>query len=101
MAGWKMRTTRSTFAYDLLSPALFLLTIGSFLYGQSGTTGSIFGTVSDKSGAVLANAKVTATNASTGVKRTAVANSIGYYQMVFLPPGRVRGGHQRTRLLQV
>src|SRR5208283_4908312 len=87
MAAWKTRTTTDTAACSLFSAALFLV-ITSFLYGQSGTTGSIFGTVMDKAGAVVTKAEVTATNTQTGVKRNTTTNSTGYYQMEFLPAGQ-------------
>src|SRR5271166_1474952 len=86
MVGLKTRTTKSTVACVLLSAASLLLTT-PFLYGQSGTTGSIFGTISDKSGAVVAQAEVTATNTETGLKRNTSTNSTGYYRMEFLPVG--------------
>ncbi len=87
MVGLKTRTTTSTVACSLLS-AVSLLVITSFLYGQSGTSGSIFGTISDKSGAVVAKAEVTATNTQTGVERNTTTNSTGYYQLEFLPAGQ-------------
>jgi len=71
----------------LFSVALFLV-FASFLYGQSGTTGSIVGTISDKPGAIVANAEVTATNTQTGVKRSTTTDNTGYYQMEFLPAGQ-------------
>src|SRR5208337_5026808 len=85
MAAWKTRTTTGTTACSLFSAALFLV-INSFLYGQ-GTTGTIFGTVTDKSGAVVVNAEVIATNTETGLKRNTSTNSTGYYRMEFLPVG--------------
>jgi Carboxypeptidase regulatory-like domain/TonB dependent receptor len=49
---------------------------------------TIVGTVTDPSGAVIANAKITATNAETGVQRTTTTNEAGQY---VLP--EVRIGH--------
>jgi hypothetical protein len=43
------------------------------------TTASIHGTVSDPTGAVLANATVTAVNTSTGISNTQRTDSRGYY----------------------
>src|SRR5208337_1134962 len=82
------RTVTSAVACDLLSAALFLLITTSSLFGQSGTTGSIFGTVSDKSGAVIPSAEVTATNTQTGVTRDSTTDKSGYYQIGFLPAGQ-------------
>jgi hypothetical protein len=50
-------------------------------------TGSIVGTVTDPSGAVVAGAKVTATNVSTGVVTSTKTNSEGLYNIRFLPIG--------------
>src|SRR5271165_7107445 len=83
----RRKTTTRMFAGSPVSAALFLV-ITPFLCGQSGTTGSIFGAISDKSGAVVANAQVTATNSQTGVKRNTTTNSTGYYQIEFLPAGQ-------------
>lgn len=49
--------------------------------------GSIQGTVTDESGAVLANAKVTARNTSTGVTANATSNGAGLYFIGDLRPG--------------
>jgi hypothetical protein len=47
----------------------------------------ITGTVVDATGAVIPNAKVTATNDATGVATTAITNSVGTYQFPALIPG--------------
>jgi len=52
--------------------------------------GSIVGTVSDPSGAVLTKASVTATNLSTGEKRTATTDGQGNYQILSLPRGEYK-----------
>ena len=49
--------------------------------------GSIVGTVSDSSGAVLPGAHVTVSNIGTGEKREAVADAQGNYQVLSLPRG--------------
>ena len=51
-------------------------------------TGTITGTVSDASGAVVPNVKITATNEGTGVQTTATANRAGIYSLPFLPVGQ-------------
>jgi len=53
-----------------------------------GTGGSISGTVSDSTGAVIPDAAVTATNIETGVRITAAADSRGVYTFPLLPVGR-------------
>jgi hypothetical protein len=50
--------------------------------------GSITGSVSDPSGALVANATVTATNESTGANRTVTTNRSGFYSMPALAPGK-------------
>ncbi|GGA70749.1 hypothetical protein GCM10011507_22900 [Edaphobacter acidisoli] len=50
-------------------------------------TGSINGTVTDPSGAVVPNATVTATNVATGVATTTTTNSDGIYNIRFLQIG--------------
>jgi hypothetical protein len=51
-------------------------------------TGSISGTVRDKSGAVLANATVTVIQAATHYTRTVTSDAAGQYMLLALPPGR-------------
>ncbi|MBS1877344.1 MAG: TonB-dependent receptor [Acidobacteria bacterium] len=50
-------------------------------------TASITGTVSDPSGAVVPNVKVTATNTSTNQAYNANSNESGVYNLLFLPVG--------------
>jgi outer membrane receptor protein involved in Fe transport len=49
-------------------------------------TGTLSGTVTDPSGAVVANATVTATNTGTGLVRSVKTGSNGTYTIVDLPP---------------
>jgi hypothetical protein len=56
-------------------------------FAQSNTTGAIAGVVADPSGAVVPNAKVTATHNTTGVSYNATTNGQGSYHFQFLPPG--------------
>jgi len=69
----------------LLAP--FVLTISSPLLAQT-VTGSIGGTITDPTGAVVPNAQVTAHNTGTGVDTQATANSAGIYSIRFLPIGQ-------------
>ena len=50
-------------------------------------TGSIVGTVTDSSGAAVASAKVTVTNASTNSKSEVISNAEGDFTAPLLPPG--------------
>lgn len=53
-------------------------------------TGDISGTVQDASGAVVKDAKVTATNVGTNETRSAVTSDSGYYRILELPPGKYK-----------
>jgi hypothetical protein len=64
---------------------LTLLTV-SVGWGQT-ITGSITGTVTDPSEAVVVGAKVTAQNLATGVSTTTQTNTAGVYTIRFLPIG--------------
>ncbi len=50
-------------------------------------TGAFTGTLTDSSGAVLPNVRVTATNTATNVTFDGVTNSSGLYNLLFLPVG--------------
>ena len=65
---------------------LFTFMLVTCLVGQE-TTGSINGTITDTSGAVLPGAQVTVTNPSTGFTRTTITGSAGDYNLPFLTPG--------------
>lgn len=54
---------------------------------NAGVTGSISGIVTDKSGAVIAGAQVTARNVETGIEQTVKSDADGHYVFVSLPPG--------------
>src|ERR1700682_3706861 len=69
--------------------ALLLLSVLAFapcLFAQK-TTGTISGTVTDNSGAVVADASVTVTSAQTGATRTSQTNSEGSFFFPELNPG--------------
>lgn len=57
------------------------------LWGQAGASAQISGLVSDPSGAVVPNAKVTATHVSTGLVRTTLSGPDGLYVLPNLPVG--------------
>jgi hypothetical protein len=54
------------------------------------TTATIFGSITDASGAAVPGAEVTATNVETNVTRSATTGADGSYQLVFLPIGTYR-----------
>ena len=51
------------------------------------TVASMTGTVTDSSGAIVANAKVTVTNDGTAVSKTTTTNGAGSYNVTDLNPG--------------
>ena len=55
---------------------------------QVNATSSVSGTVTDKAGAVVKGATVTATNKGTGLTRTATTDDDGNYKIDLLPAGR-------------
>jgi hypothetical protein len=87
LPSWLLRRSASlttlTLAVGFLLAALALPRIGSaqVLYG------SLTGTVTDKSGAVVPNAAVTLTNQGTGAVRTTSTGPQGNYRLLDLLPG--------------
>ena len=67
--------------------AMLLVASGSAL-GQAGGTGSIQGTVTDPSGAVVAGAVVTANNVETGVATVRKTTDAGFYVLSLLSAGQ-------------
>jgi len=81
---------------------LCVMTLGwaMLLSGPAGnaqtTFGSIVGTVTDPSGAPVADTQVNLTNLGTNEKRVETTNTEGFYQFVNLPPGQYSVGVQKT-----
>jgi Carboxypeptidase regulatory-like domain len=67
-----------------------LLLATNNLVGQSGATGTILGTVTDATGAVVSGAKVTITNTGTNLSSATVTTSSGDYNVIALNPGAYR-----------
>jgi len=67
--------------------ALLVILLAPAAPAQSTTT-TLYGTVTDKTGAVVANAEVTATNTGTNLARTAKTGDTGEYRIEFLPVGK-------------
>src|SRR5215470_6630081 len=65
---------------------------------------TVFGTITDPTGAVIAEARVTVSNASTGLKRVALTDIDGQYHVTGLPPGmyaiRIEKEKFQTQLLE-
>ena len=73
----------------LLFSVVLILTTSLSLHGQS-TYGTVDGSVTDPSGAAVADAKVTLTNTGTQEKRTQTTGGEGGYQFVNVIPGVYR-----------
>src|SRR5215472_18693891 len=70
----------------VLQLAVLVMLTGRLL-AQAGATGTILGTVTDASGAILPNAKVTVTDTETNVDFRTVTSSAGDYNAPALNPG--------------
>jgi hypothetical protein len=66
--------------------SLFLLALPLVAFSQV-DAGRISGTVTDQSGAAVANANVAIRNVNTGLERTVVTNSTGSFTLVDIPAG--------------
>jgi hypothetical protein len=90
----KKRGTSLNHVVQLLAcfAMLFALCAGAFAQGNQGT---LSGTTSDPSGAVLTGSKVTATNTDTGEAFTNTTNADGLFVFPLLPVGRykIEAGH--------
>jgi hypothetical protein len=69
-----------------LSVAVFLLSLGTGkAFAQATATGTIQGTVTDTSGAVIAGAQVVAKSKTTDTARTTTTSNAGTYSFEMLP----------------
>jgi hypothetical protein len=84
-----MSTVPDAYRRVALLLVLVLATCVGALRAQS-TDSSIAGRVSDPSNAVIAGAKVAATNADTNVRYEGTTNGSGEYYLTNLPPGSYR-----------
>ena len=66
------------------------LAIGASLLGQTASTGALTGTVTDSSGASVANVAITVANVDTGAQRMATTGADGSYTLGLLLPGTYR-----------
>src|SRR5579885_834626 len=69
-----------------LGRAVCFLVLTAPAFGQgAGSSGTIIGTVTDASGAVVPHATITAVDAAKGARYTAVTDSSGQYRLAALP----------------
>jgi len=71
---------------NLLISSVALLFAVTCVWAQTGTT-SLRGVVTDKTGATVANARVTLNNIGQGLKRDSTTSNAGEYEFLALPPG--------------
>ena len=74
----------------LISVSLLFLCSAGLAFGQGTDLGTIRGTVTDATGAVVVGAKVTVTDALTGGIRETKTNSQGSYELFGLKPGKYK-----------
>ena len=79
-------STRRFFAAIMLLIGLGFFAFSSALAGQA-VNATLLGTVSDSSGAAVANVKVTITETNTGISHSSQTNESGNYIFADLPPG--------------
>src|SRR5215469_15828121 len=79
----------------VLACVLVIVSAG-WLFGQGGAVGTILGTVTDNSGAVVANANIEVTNTETGVIAHTQTGSSGDYTVPYLKPGTYKVTVQAT-----
>lgn len=68
-------------------PGLLFLATSVFAQGERGT---LNGTVTDPTGAVVVGASVKATNVETAVETAAATTEAGVFRLPYLPPGSYR-----------
>ncbi len=84
------RLIKSRFLLKSIRATLFLFTllaVSDRLFAQAGATGTILGTVTDNTGAIIPNAKVKVTNTGTGAVVNMTTSSSGDFNASSLNPG--------------
>jgi hypothetical protein len=81
------RGARACVAVAMLALALCFVFTATSVAAQTAGEAAITGTVQDATGAVIANASVTATNTATGVQTSRNSSSAGVYEISPLIPG--------------
>ena len=92
VGGLAMRVRRQVFSclfacFLLCCSASLWLGSPSAAWAQSTSTGTVVGSVTDPSGALVGDAKVILTDTSTNIARSATTNAAGRYTFVDVNPG--------------
>src|ERR1051325_7690376 len=87
MRGSLMSTQKRTFSLSTVPAALFCALAFALTAAAQSNKGTITGTITDPNGAVVKDAKVTATNVATGESREGTTNDEGTYTIPALDPG--------------
>jgi hypothetical protein len=82
-----MKVERNILVLIFFLPVLLILLTTGLLTAQAPGTGAITGQIVDPTGAVIANAHVTAVSEETGSSRTVTTTSEGYFFVPLLQPG--------------
>ena len=85
-----MRSFLCGFCVGVFLLSCLLFVTAPSVMAQSASTGALTGRITDPSGAAVAGATVTATNAGTAQMRTAMTGADGTYTFSLLPPGNYR-----------
>jgi hypothetical protein len=80
----RSRKSASRWPYALFALSVALVSTCGWSQTQLGT---VFGTVTDPTGAVIPGANVTVSRVSTGLKRDAITDMKGQHQVMGLPTG--------------
>ena len=80
-------TNKLLFRFTSFLALSLLLGIGQVVAQSQASTGTITGTVTDSTGAVVPSATVKIVSKSTGAERTTTSNESGFYQFLLLQPG--------------
>ena len=70
-----------------MAVVLVITGLAGYAYGQMASTGTMIGTVTDPSGAVVPAAKIDLKDLTTGNVRTSLSNGSGQYSFVGVQPG--------------
>ena len=88
-----MSRASKSYAFPVSRAASFFtlfLIFSAFVFAQTAGTGALAGVVTDSSGAVIRDVKVTATSNDTGQARTVTTSADGAYIIGLLPPGNYK-----------